>query len=76
MDNPEKLAILGTKDTRRRQTKQKRQHIMCGEHYTIYKISRERNRKLRNEFLCNYILCEMSNQFKPNEMVINHLDLV
>jgi hypothetical protein len=51
MDNPEKLAILGTKDTRRRQTKQKRQHIMCGEHYAIYKISRERNRKLFKDLL-------------------------
>ena len=36
---------------RRRQTKQKRQHIMCGEHYTIYKISRERNRKLFKDLL-------------------------
>ena len=51
MDNPEKLAILATKDTRRRQTKEKRQHIMCGEHYTIYKISRERNRKLFKHLL-------------------------
>ena len=29
MDNPEKLAILGTQDTGRRQTKQKTQHNMC-----------------------------------------------
>jgi hypothetical protein len=30
MDNPEKLARLGTQDTRRRQTKQKpTQHDMC-----------------------------------------------
>ena len=27
MDNPEKLAIVGTQDTGRRQTKQKTQHI-------------------------------------------------
>jgi len=26
MDNPERLATLGTQDTRRRQTKQKSQH--------------------------------------------------
>ena len=29
MDNPEKLTILGTQDTRRRQAKQKTQHDMC-----------------------------------------------
>ena len=29
MDNPEKLATLGTQDTRLRQTKQKTQHNMC-----------------------------------------------
>jgi len=29
MDNPDKLATLGTQDTRRRQTKQKTQHNMC-----------------------------------------------
>jgi len=29
MDNQEKLATLGTQDTRRRQTKQKAQHNMC-----------------------------------------------
>ena len=29
MNNPEKLATLGTKDTRHRQTKQKTQHNMC-----------------------------------------------
>ena len=29
MDNPEKLATLGTQDTRLRQTKQKTQHYMC-----------------------------------------------
>jgi hypothetical protein len=35
MDNPEKLARLGTQDTRRRQTKQKpTQHDMC---FTISK---------------------------------------
>ena len=28
MDNPEKLATLGTPDTRRRQTKEKTQHSM------------------------------------------------
>jgi hypothetical protein len=34
MDNPEKLATSGTQNTRRRQTKQKTQHNMCGQHYT------------------------------------------
>jgi len=29
MDNPEKLATLGTQNIRRRQTKQKTQHNMC-----------------------------------------------
>jgi hypothetical protein len=29
MDNPEKLATLGTQDIRRRKTKQKSQHNMC-----------------------------------------------
>jgi hypothetical protein len=29
MENPEKLATLGTQNTRRRQTKQKTQHNMC-----------------------------------------------
>ena len=29
MDNPEKLAALGTYDRRRRQTRQKTQHYMC-----------------------------------------------
>jgi len=29
MDSPEKLAALGTQDTRRRQEKQKSQHNMC-----------------------------------------------
>jgi hypothetical protein len=29
MDNPEKLATLGTQNTRRRQSKQKPQCIMC-----------------------------------------------
>ena len=29
MDNPEKVATLGTQDTRRRQTKQKTQHNIC-----------------------------------------------
>jgi hypothetical protein len=29
MDNPDKLATLGTQDTRGRQTKQRIQHNMC-----------------------------------------------
>ena len=29
MDNPEKLGILDTQDTRRRQAKQNTQHNMC-----------------------------------------------
>ena len=35
MDNPEKLATLGTQDTKQRQTKQKTQHdsICVGYHY-------------------------------------------
>jgi len=34
MDNPEKLASLVTKDTRRGQTKQKTNTICVGHHYT------------------------------------------
>ena len=33
MDNPEKLAKLGTQDTRRRQTKQKKPNTVCVEHH-------------------------------------------
>jgi hypothetical protein len=33
MDNPEKLAILGTQDTRQRQTKQKHNTICVGHHH-------------------------------------------
>jgi len=29
MNNPDRLAALGTQDTRRRQAKQKTQHNMC-----------------------------------------------
>jgi hypothetical protein len=34
MDNPEKLSVLGTQRTRRRQTKQKHSTICVGHHYT------------------------------------------
>ena len=34
MDNPEKLATLGTQDTRRRKTKQKHNTICVGHPYT------------------------------------------
>jgi len=34
MDNPEKLATLGTQDTRRRQTQQTNNTIYVGHHYT------------------------------------------
>ena len=43
MDNPEKLATMGTKDTRGRQTKQKTQHNICwrppytNKHKKVYK---------------------------------------
>jgi len=34
MDNSEKLATLGTQNTRRKQTKQKHHTIYIGHHYT------------------------------------------
>ena len=34
MDNPEKLAVFGTQDTGRRQTKQKHNTICAGHHHT------------------------------------------
>jgi hypothetical protein len=33
MDNPEKLATLGTPNTKRKQTKQKHNTIFAGHHY-------------------------------------------
>jgi len=39
MENPQKLATLGTQDTRRRQTKQKHNKICVGNHYTQAKTN-------------------------------------
>ena len=40
MDNPEKLATLGTQDTKRRQAKQKHNTICVGHHYTQTNINK------------------------------------
>jgi hypothetical protein len=47
IDNPEKLATLGTEDARRRQSKQKTQHNMCWT--PPYKRHKTKTRKLKKK---------------------------
>jgi hypothetical protein len=57
MDNPENLAILGTQDTRRRQTNKKKHNTICVKHRYVVAINPETKSFIGQSIVSHIYLC-------------------